>query len=823
MSWNIEFVGQLNNDHILTRYKLMFIGVLNALGRPFSIYCDSGKVQIAQRSIRISGTRITPQRWSVSFGGFSLDVSGDIREILPSLRRGQIAILQVSINGTGYKNLAIGSLDTLSGQRGLFSLGFKDLLSTLQNSLDTRAGTVFSTTDPPRFSLFYEVGQTTTTTSQFSDTATTLNLTDASFFKKASYTNAKGIVKCINDGSGGDNTEFYIFWTGSTSTTLTGCTTANYGNTSRVTLVSGSTVKYCAWLEGQPYEILGSILTSTGDATNGELDVYPIEWSIGGKIPKEIFDISDSKRASKEIKRSDSDNYDLGIAIESPLSNGLRYLVDIFLTVGIFPVYRQDGISIRCCTDPEGIETRKKPDLRAQISDYDIIDVISHEFFSTDISNIYRTTKVKYNYTNFYYSGGKYNGGRVDSLPALSDITRDFSQYYLANPDNRKNQALGDLRRLRVWDLYISEKVVLRLPLRFATLVAGDVVTLVSDYVEHLYDNVNPYFIGRYCLVLGVDFSIDDQECIISLGIPSPKMQRTTDSESADDGYNGWLPNDDHDNTDLFVWLDSESNMNETSGDITSWVDRQNNFSFTNQQGNNNTYNTGAGSPSKGVTSSNFNYARFTHSDHEFLATDFNSKMNLSGTDGICIAMLVRAYADPIGDADFNGANYYRTPLVNCGRAYQLNFMDNFSGSTYTNAVQYSNNSNSFQQDNIISPPDNNWKIIIYSSSDVGGYTNEDGLFVNGTRENTSDYPPSNFDMTISPNFRIGRDPDINYSNQTQQFNYAFGSFDLAELLVFSIPLHDSEREKVEGYIAHKYNLTTLLPSNHPYKTQVPT
>ena len=823
MSWNITFVGQLNSSHIITRYKLSFIGVLNALGRPIDIYDNQGKIQIAEGSIRIQGTRIIPQRWSVTFGGFSLDLSGDIRTILPKMRRGQLAVLQVSVNGTAFTNLAIGSLDTLQGYRGLYTLGFKDFLSTLQNSLDTKAGTALSNTDPPRFNMFYEVGQTTTTTSIFGTSDTTINLTDATFFKKTSEVGGKGIIKCINDGSGGGNEEFYIFWTGSTSTTLTGCSTADYNNTTRVSLVSGSTVRYCAWLEGHPYEIIGSILVSTGAGGNGELDLYPEEWTIGGQIPKELFDIGDAKRASKEITRANSSNYDLGIAIESPLQNGIRFLVDLLLTVGIFPVYRQDSISIRACTDPEGVETRKTPDIRAQISDYDIIDVLQHDFFNSEISNIYRTTYVKYNYVNVYYSGGKYNSSRVDSLPALKEIERDFSQYYLANPDNRQDQALGDLRRLRIWDLYISEKIVLRLPLRFATLVAGDVVTLRSDYIEHLYDSIDPRYKGRYCLVFACDYSIDNQECILTLGIPSPKMKNAKDTEQTDAGYSGWLPSDDHNNTECFIWLSSDVDMNESSGDITTWVDRQNSFSFSNQVGNNNNYNTGAGSPSKEVTISGFNFARFTHGNHEFLATNYNSKMDLSGTNGICVAMLVRAYADPIGDVDFNGGNYYKTPLINCGRSYQVHFLDSFSGTTYTNAIGYDNNSNQFAEDNQINPPDTNWKIVIYNSADVGGYTGEEGLYVNGVRENTSDYPPTNTDISLSPNFRIGRDPDINYANQTVQFDYAFGSFDLAELIVFSIPLHDSEREKVEGYIAHKFNLTALLPSSHPYKNTVPT
>ena len=824
MSWDLQFVGALNSATLYVKYRLEFIGVLNALGEPFSIEEDQGGIQIARGSVRITGSRVIPQRWSISFGGFSLQLSGDIRSILPKMRRGQIAVLQCSINKRGFRNLAIGSLDTISGQRGLFSLGFKDLLSALQTSLDTRAGTVFSDTDPPRFSLFYKVGRTTTSTgSDFGTGDTTLNLTDASFFQK--QTGSKGIAKCINDGTGGGNEEFYIFWTGSTSTSLTGITTANYNNTTRVTLKTGSTVRYCAWLQGEPYEILASILTSTGTGNNGEFDVYPVEWSIGGKIDKQIFDVSDAKRASKEITRSTGADYDIGFAVESPLSNGLRSIVDIFLTVGIFPVYRQDSISIRACTDPEGRETQKTPDIRAQISDYDIIDVLSHDFFSPDIANIYRTTYIKYNFTNVYFSGGVYNGSRVDSLPALSEIERDFSLYYLADPDNRQSQALQDLRRLRVWDLYISERLSVRLPLRFATLVAGDIVTFRSDYVEHLYDTVDPIFKGRYCMVLGCDYSIDAQECTVTLGIPSPKMQRTTDAEDSDGAYSGWLPNSTYNNTQLFVWLSGDVDMSESGGDITTWVDRQNSFSFSNQAGNKNNNNTGAGSPSKSITSgsSGFYFARFAFGDHEFLATNYNSKMDLSGTDGLCIAMLVRASADPIGDTDFSGGSYYKAPLVNCGRSYQLHLLDSFSGSTYTNAIGYDNNTNTFHQDSQFSPPDSNWKIVIYSSADVGGYSGEEGLYVNGSRVNTSDFPPTNADISLSPNFRIGRDPDISYANQTQQFNFAFGSFDLAELLTFSIPLHDAEREKVEGYIAHKYKLTSLLPASHPYKNTVPT
>ena len=41
---------------------------------------------------------------------------------------------------------------------------------------------------------------------------------------------------------------------------------------------------------------------------------------------------------------------------------------------------------------------------------------------------------------------------------------------------------------------------------------------------------------------------------------------------------------------------------------------------------------------------------------------------------------------------------------------------------------------------------------------------------------------------------------------------------DLAEVVAFQSK-NDTTREKLEGYLAHKWGLTSLLPSGHTYKT----
>jgi hypothetical protein len=45
---------------------------------------------------------------------------------------------------------------------------------------------------------------------------------------------------------------------------------------------------------------------------------------------------------------------------------------------------------------------------------------------------------------------------------------------------------------------------------------------------------------------------------------------------------------------------------------------------------------------------------------------------------------------------------------------------------------------------------------------------------------------------------------------------------DIAEVIFFNAALSATDREKVEGYLAHKWGLTGSLPAGHPYKTVAP-
>lgn len=50
-----------------------------------------------------------------------------------------------------------------------------------------------------------------------------------------------------------------------------------------------------------------------------------------------------------------------------------------------------------------------------------------------------------------------------------------------------------------------------------------------------------------------------------------------------------------------------------------------------------------------------------------------------------------------------------------------------------------------------------------------------------------------------------------------------YHDFNLSEMVVFSPALSETQRQKVEGYLAHKWKIQSSLPANHPYKSIAPT
>jgi hypothetical protein len=112
---------------------------------------------------------------------------------------------------------------------------------------------------------------------------------------------------------------------------------------------------------------------------------------------------------------------------------------------------------------------------------------------------------------------------------------------------------------------------------------------------------------------------------------------------------------------------------------------------------------------------------------------------------------------------------------------------------------------------NIPSQSNGNWSrtaFVIVTASRVSSTCNG---FVNGTASTTTGTTNtesiSNSDVFDIGSRAVGAGPMVG---------------DMAEVLVGGATLDTNERQKIEGYLAHKYDLEANLPSDHPYKSAAP-
>jgi hypothetical protein len=83
---------------------------------------------------------------------------------------------------------------------------------------------------------------------------------------------------------------------------------------------------------------------------------------------------------------------------------------------------------------------------------------------------------------------------------------------------------------------------------------------------------------------------------------------------------------------------------------------------------------------------------------------------------------------------------------------------------------------------------------------------------------------PANFSaQTINFQAASGRHLSDLKIGRNAAGTYGYLGADFAEILIYDTLLSASDRQKVEGYLAHKWGLTAALAGNHPYKSNPPT
>ena len=200
-------------------------------------------------------------------------------------------------------------------------------------------------------------------------------------------------------------------------------------------------------------------------------------------------------------------------------------------------------------------------------------------------------------------------------------------------------------------------------------------------------------------------------------------------------------------------------------------------------------------------------------------ATSFNSRPGLT-FDGAANVLRADALATI---AQGNDSPFSTVAVFNAASGSTFRNIAGFgssAGTEYFHTYQIDNNNNLVQsrrttnspliQKNITGSSGISSNIIVgFTFSGTTGF-----IYKNGTEDATGDLDLDTFGS--SPNqFAIGALPRDTVSG--------FLAFTLAELVITTGVLSTTNRQKLEGYLAHKWGLTANLPAGHPYKTVGPT
>lgn len=538
MSWSLSFIAKLKRSTIAPKYELRFHENPTGPGSGVSIFggyptSDPDEVMIDREGPSISGTSIIPGRWNVTFGGFTVPIVGDIRKLFPSVMRGAFAGLYVDLGGSSVERVAFGQLRNITGFMGRYRLEFVDLLSALAVTADATVDPTFAL---ERFRYFYRCGRKADLTGTYVGGAALFDLDDITDFEQE--TGQDGLIKIDSTVHG----VVYATYTGKTTTaapagTLTASastragdtiypgTVANLTSPSQFTI--GTDVYPVALLQGKPWEIMAKLLTSRTGTSTHTYDKYPSSWCAGGNLPTDLYDALDAAQASNYIKADPTTTaYNFAIPVEGTWDSGLRTFVDLAAQTGQWPVFRQGAVSWR------GARTLNDQSIpsAAMITTADIIEIVSHEFFDANTPNVYSFMTIKYQERaagiESKTSGKEFtsSGGIIETLPTLPVNEIDNKYIYKSsdqiNPDSaRSHMAIGDMNRLIDWSTAPIEKIVLRMPLHFCRLCAGDMVHIVTQTrFLHGYDvSTTNNNISIRAMVTGIEFSFQDAACTLTL------------------------------------------------------------------------------------------------------------------------------------------------------------------------------------------------------------------------------------------------------------------------------------------------------------------
>ena len=516
MAWTQTFIDSLDSPSTEIHYALKFLPQSNNynFGQGDFIGIDT-IVQIGNADVTIDTVQVTPQRWSVNFGGFTLRINGDLRPLLSSsFRKGAVAELIMFRNGIRMR-VCVGQLRSITGGRGVWTLQFVDFLTMMRSRLTTQIN---------ESQFWYNAGKTAKVTVNFNfSSSTRLYLDDITMFEKE--TSQNGMIKIEDVSSGGID-----YWTWSSKTTtsapagyLTIASTGNYPNTgSAITTLSINDVATSlARLRGRPDYVFARLVMSTGQGTQGAFDDYPASWGLGVNWNPSLFNLQSLNEYYDNVWKTITGTHEIELLIEK--AGNIGSFLDAVLKMGMWPVWRQNELSWRVCQNPNNLAVSFSGAYYAvvdHISDIDIISIDSHELYASSQSAVYgKSTILVYNSTSGQKEKITYSGQSIATLPADLEIERDLSLVYRVDSPTQPNQANVDLPRLRRWDVEPYEQLSITVTEKHCMLTAGDIIEITSNYIYGIRSSTGSTYSNQRAMVLGVRWNPTRSNVNLTLGI----------------------------------------------------------------------------------------------------------------------------------------------------------------------------------------------------------------------------------------------------------------------------------------------------------------
>ena len=511
MAWTQQFIDSLDKSTKVLSYVLKFLQPSKDYNLSQGHYVSAGtEIALANADVTIDSVQITPSRWSVNFGGFTITIAGDLRPVLnKSFRKGAVAELIMVRDGLRNR-VCIGQLRSITGGRGVWRLDFVDFLTLMQSRL---------TSNPAQSQFWYNAGKVSSVTQSFNFSSDpNLYLDNIDAFEK--MTGQDGMI-FVEDSQ--HSVTMYWRWSSKTYTTapagyLTISAVDQYPSESdHEHLQVGDKITSLARLRGRADYVFARLVMSTGDGTQGTFDDYPASWALGVKWNPNLFNLQSLNEYYNYAFATSTGTHEIELLIAE--AGNISTFLDAVLSMGMFPVWDQNQLSWRVCQNPNAANWFT---VRDHITDRDIISIDSHSLYSSAQSTMYNASTIKtYNSTTGLDQDVTFSGISIPVLPTSSTITRDHRLIYRVDSPIQPTKANADLTRMRRWDAEPYEDLSITVTEKHCLLTAGDIIEISSKYIYGLREGAGQSYSNRRAMVLSVRWNPSQCSVNLNLGVLS--------------------------------------------------------------------------------------------------------------------------------------------------------------------------------------------------------------------------------------------------------------------------------------------------------------